>query len=207
MIKYLVYLVIAAVVVGLLLSGIHLYRTAEKNKEELSQYKGKEIQVEADLGRVLIVYYSLSGHTKEIAEKIQAKTGGDIFEIKTAEEIVSNPLFYYKVKKQLKNGEYFKLAGNLPDFSQYDIIFVGSPIWWYTAATPVLSFLQQADFAGKKVAPFSTQGSNPGTFVEDFTKKAKNARILKSAAFNNLPPKYNPEVENKIVVWLNNLVK
>lgn len=205
MLKFVVYFIFAVVIIGLLLGGIHLFRVSAKNKKEMSAYQGNEIKVEKQLGKVLVVYYSLSGHTKEIAEKIQAMTNGDIYEIKTEETLVSNPLLHLKIKKQLKDGNYFKLAGKLPDLSQYDIIFVGSPVWWYTASTPMLSFLKQADFHGKKVVPFSTQGSNPGTYFEDFAKNAKNAQLLESASFNNLPSKYDAEVNNKIAQWLNKL--
>ena len=85
------------------------------------------------------------------------------------------------------------------------MVFVGAPVWWYTIATPGLSFLQQADFQGKKVVPFSTQGSNYGSFFEDFTQRAKNAKLLTSADFNNLPAEYDRAVENKISRWLNSL--
>ena len=93
----------------------------------------------------------------------------------------------------------------MPDFSKYDTVFVGGPVWWYTMSTPMYSFLQQANFAGKKVVPFSTQGSNYGTYFEDFAKMAKNAKLQKEASFNNMPEKYNSAVDNKIAEWLNSL--
>lgn len=73
------------------------------------------------------------------------------------------------------------------------------------AATPVLSFLEKADFLGRKVVPFSTQGSNYGTFFEDFAGKAQNAQILKGQSFNNLSAEYDRAVDNKISDWLNKL--
>lgn len=205
MFKYIVYIIIAAVVIGLIGGGIHLYRVASKNKKEMAQYAGKPEVLTQNLGKVLVVYYSLSGHTKEIAEKIQSKTNADIYEIKTAEEIKQNPQMYWQIKQQLKKGMYPELAGDLPNVDDYDVIFVGAPVWWYTMATPGLAFLEKVDFKGKKVVPFSTQGSNYGQYFEDFAKKAKNAQLLKSASFNNLPEKYNQEVDNKITVWLNSL--
>lgn len=203
--KYVLYVLVFAAIIGLVGGGIHLYRVSQKNKKEMAQYGGEDIAVNKKLGKVLVVYYSLSGHTKDIAERLQNKTGADLYEIKTAEEIKANPLFYAKVKQQLKNGDYPKLAGEMPDFGKYDLVFVGSPVWWYTVSTPVLSFLQDADFKGKKVVPFSTQGSNYGTFFEDFARQAKNAEIMPSANFNNLPEKYNVQVDNKISQWLNKL--
>lgn len=203
--KYVLYVLVFAAIIGLVGGGIHLYRVSQKNKKEMAQYGGEDIAVNKKLGKVLVVYYSLSGHTKDIAERLQNKTGADLYEIKTAEEIKANPLFYAKVKQQLKNGDYPKLAGEMPDFAKYDLVFVGSPVWWYTVSTPVLSFLQDADFKGKKVVPFSTQGSNYGTFFEDFAHQAKNAEIMPSENFNNLPEKYDVQVDNKIAQWLNKL--
>lgn len=203
--KYILYLLLAAIVVGAVAGGFHLYRVAVKNKKEMAPYQGAAVSVNKNFGKVLVVYYSLSGHTKEIAEKIAGLTKADIYEIKTAEEVRANPWFYYKVRKQLKQGIYPKLAGKLPDASEYDMIFVGAPVWWYTMATPGLSFLEQVDFKGRKVVPFSTQGSNYGTFFEDFAKKVQNADLQKSASFNNLPEKYNAAVDNKIAEWLNGL--
>ncbi len=205
MLKYILYLIVIFIVGGLISGGIHLYRVAQKNKKEMAQYQGDEAIAVKPLGKVLVVYYSLSGHTRDIAEIIRNKTGADIYEIKTAEPIKQNPLMYLKIRKQLKEQKYPQLAGPLPDFSAYDMVFVGAPVWWYTIATPGLSFLQQADFQGKKVVPFSTQGSNYGSFFEDFTQRAKNAKLLTSADFNNLPAEYDQAVENKISRWLNSL--
>lgn len=204
MLKYVIYFLEAAVLIGLIAGGIHLFRVSSKNKKEMAQY-AEDVAVNKEFGKVLVVYYSLSGKTKDIAERIQEKTGADIYEIKTAEELQTGPMFYAKVKQQIKNGEYPALAGEMPDFSAYDMVFVGSPVWWYTVSTPVMAFLGQADFKGKKVVPFSTQGSNYGTFFDDFKKKAQNAEIMISESFNNLPAKYDKAVDNKISAWLNKL--
>lgn len=205
MLKYIIYLLVAVIIAGLIGGGIHLYRVAAKNKKEMAQYNGKAVAVNQKLGKVLVVYYSLSGHTREIAEKIKAKTGGDIYEIKTAEEIKATPIFYMKIKQQIKNKEYPALAGEMPDIGQYDRVFVGSPVWWYTLSTPVSAFLQRIDFQGKKVVPFSTQGSNFGSYFDDFAAQAKNADIQPAEAFNNLSHEYDKAVDNKISRWLNRL--
>ena len=169
------------------------------------RYAGPEKEFTGHFGKALVVYYSLDGHTREIAEKIREKTGADIYEIKTREKFKKTPWFYLTLKKQLKNGEYPELAGELPDPKAYDVVFVGAPVWWYTMATPLFSYLKQTDFGGRIVVPFSTQGSNYGSFFADFVKEAKNAEVDTAAAFNNLPEGYEREVDNKIVSWLNGL--
>ena len=105
----------------------------------------------------------------------------------------------------MKKGNYPELQGDLPNMEAYDVIFVGSPVWWYTAATPTLAFLEKADFRGRKIIPFSTQGSNAGTFLEDFTKMAKNADVSNYQSFNNIGKEYDKAVDNKISVWLNSV--
>lgn len=205
MLKYVLYAVLFLILAGLAGGGFHLYRVAAKNKKDMAQYAGEIKPIDYKFGKVLVVYYSLSGHTKDIAERIKSKTHADIYEIKTVEEIKPTPLFYLKVKQQLRNKEYPVLAGEMPDLDKYDMVFVGSPVWWYTISTPVKSFLQGADFKGRKVVPFSTQGSNYGTFFEDFATEVHNAQILPAESFNNLPKEYDLPVDNKITEWLNKL--
>ena len=147
----------AALVIGGV-SFYHLRRVAAKNKAEMANFD-KEVKLNADLGKVLVVYYSLTGHTKDIAEQISAKTGADIFEIKTV-ETYSSPSVYMKSKKELTSKNYPELQGNLPNVADYDTIFVGGPVWWYTMAPALYSYLQATDFNGAHVVPFSTQGSN-----------------------------------------------
>jgi len=198
-------IVLTAIVVGGA-SFYHLQKVAAKNKTELANFD-KEVQFTASLGKVLVVYYSLSGHTKDIAEQIAAKTKADIFEIKTV-EAYSSPSVYMKSKKELSSKNYPEIVkNNVPNVADYDTVFVGSPVWWYTMAPALYSYLQMTDFNGVKVVPFSTQGSNFGSFFEDFSAQAKNAKLLKGENFNNVDEKYKAQVANKINAWLNKLGK
>ncbi len=201
--KILIILIIIAII-GAIIAIIHNLRVAYRNKKELSAFAKAESYT-ANLGKVLVIYYSWTGHTQDIAKQIAELTKADIYRIETEEEFKSSPAFYARVKKNLKEKNFPKLKGQLPDINNYDTIFVGGPVWWYTMSTPLYSFLGQIDFKGKKVIPFSTQGSNPGTFLQDFTANARNAQISTYANFNNVSAKYNTEVHNKIVHWLNNL--
>ena len=205
MLKYVLYSVVALAVLAVVVVGFHLYRVSVRNAEEMAQYSGGNVAVNNRFGKTLVVYYSLSGRTRDIAERIQAKTGADIYEIKTAEEIKAGYSLYFTSRSNLKNGIYPELKGNMPDMDGYDVVFVGSPVWWYTVATPAMAFLEEIDFKGRKVVPFSTQGSNAGTFLEDFTKMAKNANMTDYRSFNNMGKEYDKAVDNKISVWLNGL--
>ena len=204
MIKTIISILLIVAFVVAIGGGIHLYNVAQKNKHEMSKYT-LSVKPNAKTGRTLVVYYSLSGHTKAIAEKIAAITKADLYEITTAEKIELNTAFYVKARHQLHSKQYPELSGKIPNFAQYDTIFVGGPVWWYAPATPLLSFLQKADFKGKKVVPFSTQGSNYGSFCVDFERMAKNAKLRPSASFNNISDKYSAELNNKIISWINSI--
>ena len=109
--------------------------------------------------KVLIAYYSLSGNTKDVAEAILSKTGGDIFRIETVQ---SYPEEYRattaQAKREINEGFRPELKGKIDNIAQYDIIFIGSPNWWGTIAPAVSSFLADYDLKGKTVIPFITHG-------------------------------------------------
>lgn len=203
MLKYILIIIAAIALCGGVAALVHLHNVNTKNKAEMAQYKNNGTYSN-NLGKVLVMYYSLSGQTEKIARQIAELTGGELYEIKV-EETYSSPSVYMKSKKEYESKQYPKLAAELPDFAQYDTVFVGGPVWWYTMAVPLFSLLKVADFDGKKVVPFSTQGSNFGAFFEDFNALAKNADIQTSANFNNMKPEFDAQVKNKVIEWLNRL--
>lgn len=204
MLKIFLTIVAGAAVIGGGIGLYHLYKVQSKNKTELAKFE-QDVPLNADLGKVLVVYYSFSGHTKDIAEQIASKTNADLFEIKTI-EAYSSPSVYMKSKQELSARNYPKINDDaLPDISRYDTIFVGAPVWWYTMAPALFAYLQKTDFQKKRVVPFSTQGSNFGRFFEDFAATAQNAQLLPSENFNNVDDKYRQQVSNKINQWLNKL--
>ena len=204
MLKKILITLLVLAIIGAVCAVVHNLKVAHKNKKELGAFT-QEQSYTANLGKVLVIYYSWTGHTQDIAQQIVALAHGDEYRIQTQEEFKSSPAFYARIKKELNNKIYPPLTGTMPDVSGYDTVFVGGPVWWYTMATPLYSFLRQMDFKGKKVIPFSTQGSNPGTFLADFTSTAKNAQVGTYANFNNVGEQYNTAVHNKIIHWLNNL--
>ena len=204
MIKKILITLLVLAVIGIVCAIAHNLKVAHKNKKELTAFTQAETY-SANLGKVLVIYYSLTGHTQDIARQITVLTQADEYRIQTQESLKLSPAFYARVKKELNEKIYPPLVGELPDVSGYDTVFVGGPVWWYTMATPLYSLLAQLDFKGKPVIVFSTQGSNAGTFWEDFQANAKNARLGPYANFNNVGAQYNQAVHNKIVHWLNHL--
>ena len=110
--------------------------------------------------KILVAYYSWSGHTKQVAEAIHNNLGGDLFAIETVQ---AYPEEYRETteqaKKEINAGYHPELSTKVADIAQYDVIFLGSPNWWGTIAPAVSSFLASYDLNGKTVIPFITHGS------------------------------------------------
>lgn len=130
------------------------------------------------MGKALIVYYSYTNNTKKIAEQIQKATGADICEIETVKPYTGD---YNSVvdqgKREVDRGfkpEIKPLPVNLED---YDTIIIGTPVWWYTYAPAVATFLSEYDLSGKTIIPFVTNGGWIGHTIKDIEKVCKNAVI------------------------------
>lgn len=110
--------------------------------------------------KVLTVYYSYSnGNTKTIASEINKNVGGDMYEIKIDHTYPSEytPMTE-QAKEEIARGFRPALVGTLPDVSQYDVIFIGSPNWWGTIPPAVSSFLANGNLNGKRVVQFVSHG-------------------------------------------------
>lgn len=118
--------------------------------------------------KTLVAYFSCTGNTRQLAKTLQAATGGDLYEIKPQIPYTSADLDWQNDKS--RSSEEMKdkasrpaIAGKLANMNDYEVVFVGFPIWWYIAPTIVNTFLESYDFSGKTVIPFCTSGSSqPG---------------------------------------------
>lgn len=145
---------------------------------------GVAVAAQAETPKILIVYYSKSGNTEAIARMLAEKTGGDMYAIETVCSYTrERPAAADIPKEEMDTGNLPELKGTPPDISQYNVVLIGSPIWWYTLSTPVMSFLRDVDFQGAKVAGFYTYAGDGRRFEDDLQKMAKNAQIQKSIGF------------------------
>jgi len=107
--------------------------------------------------KVLVAYFSWSGNTKDAAQYIAQRLGADEFEIIREKPY---PTEYdpctEDAKAEKDKGERPAIKGAVENMAQYDVVFVGVPVWWYTAPMPVFTFLEQYDLKGKTVIPFCT---------------------------------------------------
>lgn len=128
--------------------------------------------------RTLILYYSYGGNTRKIAKMIQDKIGGDIVEIETVKSYEGS---YDSVVNQ---GQREVDSGYMPeikeldvDLDNYDTIIIGTPVWWYTFAPAVKTFLHDYDLSGKSIYPYATNGGWIGHTFEDFESECGEAKV------------------------------
>lgn len=155
-----------------------------------------------DMGKTLVIFYSLTSNTREIAARIAEMTAGTLFEIETEQAYPASPMLYYTAWRELNGGALPELKNTLGDISSYDTIFVGAPVWWFTVPGPMRAFLAQTDFSGKTVIPFCTQGGNAGNFFEHFEQEARSARIAEGKEFSNVNKTDVAELDAQISEWL-----
>ena len=126
----------------------------------------------------VIVYYSYRGNTKSIAEMIQKSTGADIARIET---VVSYDGDYNSVVNQgqdeVNSGYCPKIKPLNIDLSKYDEVILGTPVWWYTFAPAMHTFLKENDLSGKTVYPFATNGGWIGHTFKDFANACGTADV------------------------------
>ena len=107
--------------------------------------------------KILVAYFSYSGTTRNIANAISEKTGGDLFEI-TPKDSYSN--VYLESNSEIRGNKRPVLADTVENMEEYDIVFVGFPVWWHATPVPVNTFLESYDLAGKLIIPFCTSGES-----------------------------------------------
>ncbi len=131
--------------------------------------------------KILVAYYSATGTTKAVAEKIASYLDADLFEVMPKDDYSSadlswtnrnsrvckehDTIFGTKSSSNVSASDLKKvpaeMKGEIPDLSGYDTVFIGVPIWWGIAAWSVNAFVEGADFKGKTVVPFCTSASSP----------------------------------------------
>lgn len=128
--------------------------------------------------KTLILYYSYGGNTRRIAEMIQKELGGDLAEIETVKPYTgSYEAIVDQGQREVNSGFMPRLKPLLVDVRGYDRVILGSPVWWYTFAPAMNTFLHENDLAGKEIWPFATNGGWIGHTFQDFKKGCQGAKV------------------------------
>ncbi len=115
--------------------------------------------------KVLVAYFSASGTTKGVAQQLAEVAGADLHEIKPEQTYTDADLDWND--KQSRSSVEMKdknsrpaITDKLQNMQNYDVVYVGFPIWWYTCPTIINTFMEAYDFQGKTVIPFATSGGS-----------------------------------------------
>ena len=143
--------------------------------------------------KILVAYFSASGVTKKAASLLAKAANADLFEIQPETPYTSADLDWTNKnsRSSLEMNDPSsrpKIKRRLENLSNYDVVFLGFPVWWYTAPTIIKTFLEAHDFAGKQIILFATSGgSGLGKTESELRPCAPNAvfkggKLLNSAS-------------------------
>lgn len=162
---------------------------------------------DSQTGKALVVYYSGSGHTEQVAQYIAKAADADLFEITPTEPYTSADLNYNDPDSRVSREHDNEMLRDVPltttevdGWEDYDTVFIGYPIWWGIAAWPVNGFVKANDFTGKTVIPFATSASSgmgqSGTILSELagTGNWQDGQRFRSSAS-----------EDEVTEWVNSL--
>ncbi len=176
--------------------------------------------IETEDSNILVVYFSRTGeqysvgvidkgNTAIVADMIVTATGADSFEILPADD--HYPVTYDELtevaKEEQNENARPEISGTLPDLSQYETIFIGSPVWWGDWPMICYTYFEANDFSGKTIIPFSTHaGSGLAGFDEKLSDYTSDAKIGKGLSIKGEDAQNNQEeVKLEMEKWLSEL--
>ena len=156
------------------------------------------------MSKKLVAYFSASGVTKSVAERIAKVANADLFEIKPTMPYTNADLDWRdktsRSSVEMSNPDSRpKIANKLDNMADYDSVLIGFPIWWYVAPIIIDTFVENYDLSGKTIVPFATSGgSGMGKTVDVLSKLSPNAKWQTGKMVNGISEK---ETKN----WVSNL--
>jgi len=157
------------------------------------------------MSRKLVAYFSASGVTKKLAERISKIAGADLHEIVPKEIYTDEDLNWMNENSrssiEMKNKSFRpEISNKVDNMRDYDTIYVGFPIWWYVAPTIINTFLESYNLTGKTIIPFATSGESlMGNTNEELKNSCKGSILKEGRRFDT---KDSDEV---IKNWIENL--
>ncbi|MCI8965413.1 MAG: flavodoxin [Clostridia bacterium] len=152
--------------------------------------------------KIAVIYFSATGTTKTVAEYIKDETNGDIIEIIPKEKYTSDDLSYNndnsRTSKEQNDKNSRPEIENSINVDEYDVIFLGYPIWWGDTPRIIQTFMESVNLSGKTVIPFCTSGSS-GISVSEKTLKSYNSDI------NWIEGKRLGTSKTEVINWVNSL--
>lgn len=177
------------------------------SSSDISKNNNADSLSENSYGKTLVVYYSATGNTKQVAEYIASVTNGDMFELVPVKPYSSEDLNWRNENSRVVNEHNNPDERNVElvnttvdDFEEYDTVFIGYPIWWGIAAWPVNSFIEANDFTSKTVIPFCTSSSSDlGNSAELLKEAAGTGDWLEGNRFSSVVS------ETEVAEWIQSM--
>lgn len=169
--------------------------SAEQVNERKEELKAKEDK------KVLVAYFSYSGTTRGVAETLSSQIGADLFEIAPKEDYTS---LYLRSNMEIRRGEKPELSSEVENMEEYDIVFVGYPVWFHATPAPINSFLESYDLTGKTIIPFTTHGgSGFSRTIQAISELQPGATVLSDGL--SISRNSVANAENDVVQWVSGL--
>lgn len=152
---------------------------------------GAKSRPKKDTKKVLVVYFSATGTTKNAAKKVKKATGGNLYQIKAAQQYTDADLDYTNDdsranKEQNDESIRPKIKGKVKNIRKYDVIFIGFPIWHGKEPMIIRTFLESYNLKGKKIVPFCTSGgSGISGSMKGISASAKGANVVEGKDLTN----------------------
>jgi flavodoxin len=142
------------------------------------------------MSKSLVAFFSASGVTARVAEKLAKAAGADLFEIKPEVPYTKADLNYMDKNSrstvEMNDSTCRPAIAAKTDMSAYDMVFVGFPVWWYREPSIIDTFMEQYDFSGKTVVPFCTSGgSGLGPSGSNMQALAPGAKVVEGRRFSS----------------------
>ena len=141
------------------------------------------------MSKTLVAYFSASGVTAKLAERLAEGIDADLFEIKPEKPYTKADLNWHdrKSRSSLEMNDRScrpAIGSKIDNMGQYEVVFVGFPVWWYREPSIIDTFMEQYDFSGKTVIPFATSGmSGIGDSGSNMQALAPGAKVEKGKRF------------------------
>lgn len=153
------------------------------------------------MSKKLVAYFSASGVTAKVAEKLAKAAGADLFEIKPEVPYTKEDLNWMNQNSRSSvemNDRDCRpaIATSVDNMAEYDTVFVGFPVWWYREPSIIDTFMESYDFTGKTVVPFCTSGSS------GLGEAGDNIQALAPGAKVGIGERFKVRVsENELAAW------
>ena len=158
------------------------------------------------MSKVLVAYFSASGVTAKAAAKLAKAAGADLFEI-IPEQVYTKADLNWQDKNSRSSVEMNDrssrpaIKSKIENMGQYDVVFVGFPVWWYREPSIIDTFMESYDFTGKTVVPFCTSGgSGLGSTSSNLQALAKGAKVIEGKRLSSM------STEGSLKKWVEEII-